>query len=484
MNPVNLLYISQDGCAPSGITTYGLQILEHQPSARMLLLNAMETWSQAVASHVCRVHLLASDRSHDPQAIAAEICVILRSMEGAVILAPNTGDTPWSATVALLARLSPRDRDRVRVLGIVHSDVETQYAGAVRYAGIAPVWVGVSRRCADELRRRIPGHEVWELPYPMPLAPKASSPNRADPLRLIYAGRLEEPQKRISRLAAVLARLSDRNVPCTAVVAGDGPARATFESRLAASSGAKAVQCVGAVDRARLTQLLAQSDVFLLTSSYEGLPLAMLEAMAAGVCPVVMRIESGLDDVLIHGENAVIVDQGDVAAMANEIEQLAHDRDRLDALKRAARETIAKRFAPEIHFNKLRQIVDRCFAAPPPDPACIGPDPTAQTVLTLMTEARASGRPVVVYGAGMFGRKVVDAALDASLPIAGWVDSDPARSGMGYRGLVCATPEAVKRWPDAAFVVGSVEFAEEITDRIQALLADEPHPPHIVRVRR
>jgi len=244
------------------------------------------------------------------------------------------------------------------------------------------------------------------------------------------------------------------------------------------------VSLIGALDPAALAAVLEASDVFLLTSAYEGLPLALLEAMAAGVCPVVMRIDSGLDDVLVHRENGVIVDQGNVAAMTDVVEQLARDRDQLEALKCAARETIAKRFAPEIHFSKLRQIMDRCFAAPPPDPECIGPDPTAEAVQMLITAARTSGRPVVVYGAGMFGRKVVDAALDASLSIAGWVDSDPARSGMCYRGLVCATPETVKRWPDAAFVVGSIEFADEIAKRIQKLEADEPHPPHIVRVRR
>lgn len=470
MGSQHLLYISQDGAKPSGITTYGCHILAARDGAHMLLLNADRPPPAARAEIHARIHCVPENESHDIQAVARHLGVLASALPGEVVVLPNTGDTPWNATVEWLRGLEPGQRVRFRVLGIVHSDVETQYAGAVRHATFAGAWVGVSRRCAAELRRRlagkVPAGAIHELPYPMSVPAQAAAPNRSGPIRVVYAGRLEEPQKRVSRLAIVLNALVERGVDFAATIVGDGPARAEFAAAIGCGAAATCVRLTGALDRAALAAVLEASDIFLLTSDYEGLPLALLEAMAAGVCPVVMQVESGLEDVATAEENAIVVAPGDIAAMTDAVAQLSCDRARLERLKCAARETIRARFSPQRHFARLEEILTACWAEPPPNPGSVMPDPAAAAVHRLVERARAAASPVVVYGAGMFGRKVIDACAVAGIKVVGLVDSDPSRTGQIYRGMVCTAPDALTRWRGVVFLAGSMEFAEEIAQRI------------------
>jgi hypothetical protein len=374
------------------------------------------------------------------------------------------------------------------VLGIVHSDVETQYAGAVRHARFASGWIAVSHRCARVLGERLAAYgrrAVQYLPYPIPAPVTPVNVASRGPLRLIYLGRLEESQKRVSRLAAVLDALARRGLRFSAMIVGDGPARAALVENVRNGAAAEHVTFTGALDAPGIAARLQQSDVFLLTSAFEGLPLALLEAMAAGVCPVVMQIASGLEDALVNGANALITPAGDVAAMVAAIIELDRDREQLAALRIAAQKRIEQDFAPSRHFAALERVLDDTWNQPPPDPALVSADPTVDAVAYLIMQARSVEGELAIYGAGMFGRKLVDTCLDADLPVVAWFDSDPARSGLKYRGLTCEGPAELAQHGQATFLVGSIEFAEEIADHIRqrATVARMP-VPRIMHVRK
>ncbi|MGH8018271.1 MAG: hypothetical protein ACREIA_08270, partial [Opitutaceae bacterium] len=226
-NLMGIIYISQDGRKPSGITTYGRLLLTAYADARMLLLNGDTVTDDYGTDAALRIRCVLEIESHRVSAAATRLGEIVGEVSDDVTVLPNSGDTPWNATLEMVRRLDVSARDRLRVLGIVHSDVETQYALAEQHARIAPVWIGVSRRCADELRRRVGGRgvRVHELPYPV----EVSDENRerhdySGPLRLAYVGRIDEPQKRVSRLVDVFQRLLADQIDFRATVAGDGPA--------------------------------------------------------------------------------------------------------------------------------------------------------------------------------------------------------------------------------------------------------------------
>ena len=478
-----VIYICQDGEAPSGVATYGREMVRALPEASMVLLNVDHAVSGSGDPR--RIRHVPTALGHDVREIAAVLREMPSGGECATLL-PNTGDSPWEATRMLLAGMPALEHRRIRVLGIVHSDMETQYALAERYLAIAPVWIGVSRRCAEELRRRIgsKGGRVYELPYPIESAEVlARKPTRARPLRLAYVGRLEEPQKRVSRLAAVLERLTAAGIEFSATVVGDGPARVDFEERLrrAGNLVQRRVALPGVLDRAGVAGVWRTHDVCLLTSAYEGMPLALLEAMSAGVCAVVMAVESGLPELLADRVNARVVPQGDVDAMVAVLRELAADREQIVRLGAAARETVRTRFSPEAHFAQLEAIIRELWTLPPPDPFGIAPDPTGAAVAAIVARLKASGRPVAVFGAGMFGRKVVDACLNAGLAVVALADSDPARSVWVYRGLVCSAPETLLAHGECAIALGSMQFSGEMARKIADLAVHRgvPIPPLI-----
>jgi glycosyltransferase involved in cell wall biosynthesis len=74
----------------------------------------------------------------------------------------------------------------------------------------------------------------------------------------------------------------------------------------------------------------------------EGLPVALLEAGAAGVVPVASDLASGIPEIVRHGETGYLAPVGDCRAFAAAIQALATDRQRLDAMSAAVRSLVAR----------------------------------------------------------------------------------------------------------------------------------------------
>jgi glycosyltransferase involved in cell wall biosynthesis len=120
---------------------------------------------------------------------------------------------------------------------------------------------------------------------------------------VIFVGRLE-PAKGCDLLQEVLVRLIGARPGTRAVVVGDGPLREPLAGRLEAAGVARNVEMPGRRDD--VEEWLSRSRVFLLTSPSEGLAIALLEAMCAGVVPVVSDVGE-LGDVVRSGENGFLV---------------------------------------------------------------------------------------------------------------------------------------------------------------------------------
>lgn len=87
------------------------------------------------------------------------------------------------------------------------------------------------------------------------------------------------------------------------------------------------------------------ADTFVLTSRREGLPVALLEAMACGLPCVASRLPGSTDGIIADGENGLLVPIGDVPAVARALAAVLGDRARAAALGTAARATVEQRFA-------------------------------------------------------------------------------------------------------------------------------------------
>jgi glycosyltransferase involved in cell wall biosynthesis len=171
-------------------------------------------------------------------------------------------------------------------------------------------------------------------------------------------------------LVRALARLSEGGFE--ALLVGDGPDRGEVEAEIVKLGVEGRVKLAG--ERSDVPALLADSDVFVLSSRSEGLPVSVLEAMAAEL-PVVASDVGGLGELVVDGETGLLVPSGDPAALAEALGRLLDDRElrqKLGAAGRARAEASFdlaefRRAHVELYHRQLR--LAGAVAEPPVEPA-------------------------------------------------------------------------------------------------------------------
>ena len=163
--------------------------------------------------------------------------------------------------------------------------------------------------------------------------------NTDAPLRLVYVGRLVRA-KGIFEIVQAAAALKAEGMSFRLAFAGDGPDRAELASCIAQSAVADHATLLGGVFGADKNRLWCMSDVFLFPTFHaEGLPYAILEAMAAGCVPVATPV-AAIADVVENGVTGAFVPSRSPALLADAIRQLHHDRPALARMSRAGRAAV------------------------------------------------------------------------------------------------------------------------------------------------
>jgi len=141
----------------------------------------------------------------------------------------------------------------------------------------------------------------------------------------------------------------------TFVLAGEGELRPAMEQR--ARDLGVMDRCVFLGQRPDVPELLAAADLFVLPSLFEGLPLSVLEAMAAER-PVVATAIGGTDEAVVDGVTGVLVPPRDPAALAAAIHRLRSDPALSSRLARAARARVEAEFSAEAMARGIMQVYD------------------------------------------------------------------------------------------------------------------------------
>lgn len=155
-------------------------------------------------------------------------------------------------------------------------------------------------------------------------------------LRLATHSRLV-PWKRVDRLIDVLRSVEGAGL----LVVGDGPESERLAAQARALGVSSRVCFAGSRPRANALALVAACDLFVLSSTYEGFPHAVLEAMGLGV-PVVVTPAGGVPEVVVDGVNGRVVDSADPDALRVAIAATLADPAMRERLAAAARATAAQ----------------------------------------------------------------------------------------------------------------------------------------------
>jgi glycosyltransferase involved in cell wall biosynthesis len=206
---------------------------------------------------------------------------------------------------------------------------------------LSPGWARFVQSIAPQAR-------VAVVPNAVPLAPPSSV--REEPGRILFLGRLESA-KGVFELLGAGALLAPRFPALRLVFGGEGDAGAL--RRRAAELGIEdRLELPGWLEPQARDGQLARASVFCLPSHAEGLPMAMLEAMASGRAVVASSV-GGIPETIVDGVNGLLVPPRDEAALARALAQVLGDDALRARLALAGRATIEQHYSTEVVCGQL-----------------------------------------------------------------------------------------------------------------------------------
>jgi glycosyltransferase involved in cell wall biosynthesis len=193
-----------------------------------------------------------------------------------------------------------------------------------------------------------------------PPNPSADVALRAELLRgrpnyLVFTPARLHPQKGHAVLLAAAAQVPE----ATFVLAGDGPLRTELEQKARALGVAD--RCVFLGYRPDVPALLAAADLVVLPSLFEGLPVSVLEAMAAQR-PVVATAIGGTDEAITHDQTGLLVPAGDSIALATAIQRVRRDPALAQRLATAGRQRVEREFSSARTASGVMKVYDEIMA--------------------------------------------------------------------------------------------------------------------------
>jgi glycosyltransferase involved in cell wall biosynthesis len=245
----------------------------------------------------------------------------------------------FSATVALIVtRVFPVTMSfGVYGFGELHNPSQTHLAERIQGA----VFVrSISRFGRGQLMLSC-GRDEWSKLVYVPLGidaaefPPLPARNPSSPPHILCVGRLA-PEKGQSLLLEAMAALNASAFPLHLTLVGDGPDR-NFLERRAAELGIEAhVEFAGWIDEARLMDFYAKTDVFVLPSLAEGIPMVLIEAMAMQI-PCVAPCIAGIPELIESGVHGMLYSVADVNELSSQLRTLLESPDLTEQIGRQAR---------------------------------------------------------------------------------------------------------------------------------------------------
>jgi glycosyltransferase involved in cell wall biosynthesis len=288
------------------IPTYGGAYRRQNPVKRLLVfsraLAVLARWCVGPGPRIAHVHMAARGSMYRKALVVA----VAKAMRRPVVLHVHAGPGDIDA---FLDRLGPLRR-RILRAGFAASDRV----------------LAVSTSSAATLRARLIDAEIVVVPNAPPrVEPNPPRPRR-EQVEVLFLGGFDNPVKGGTVLVEALPALLSRCPQARVLLAGPGEVPDDLPSE--ASWG-------GWLDEAAKDRAFRNADLFAMPSLSEGLPVALLEAMARGLPVVVSRV-GGVPEIATDGEDVLLVEPGDPAELASRLAELVEDPERRRELGEAA----------------------------------------------------------------------------------------------------------------------------------------------------
>jgi glycosyltransferase involved in cell wall biosynthesis len=256
---------------------------------------------------------------------------------------------------------------------LIHTDHARDFPDRLRYMVLEHLFswkahrvVGVSDHTTENLHRYewIPRRKLVTIPNgidgrlfnrPFDRARVRRSLGVPEDATVAVLGARLEAQKDIPTLLDAMQRLVPELPSLHLVIAGDGPLREDLLARRDALGLRDRVHFVGV--RLDMPDILRSSDLFVLSSVWEGLPMVILEALAAG-CPPVAAAVGGVPTAVLDEQTGLLVPPGDVVSLARGIRRMATDSPLRQRLAEGGKRLFTERFSAESMARRYEALYD------------------------------------------------------------------------------------------------------------------------------
>lgn len=223
--------------------------------------------------------------------------------------------------------------------------IERLFLSAARVLVLGSIW---SEFVRDQIG--VPVDRIAILPNAVPAPPPSLRVMRLDPPRIVFVGLMHE-NKGVDVLLDALSQPEIRSLAWQAKLLGGGDLEG-YRARIAKLGLDGRIEAPGWASPDEIRSVLVQASIFVLPSLVENLPLALLEAMSYGLCPVVTPV-GAIPEVVCHGVCGLIVSAGDSRALAEALRMLLVDRALMCRLGRASQQRYKERYEIGSYLTRL-----------------------------------------------------------------------------------------------------------------------------------
>ena len=256
----------------------------------------------------------------------------------------------------------------ILTINIIHSDdlfwqaVSERFVLNKKTKWNAQITFTVSKFIYDKIGGNIVSG-LYDLPLGVVVSSKKAHLTDSS-LQIVYIGRLEEEQKRISdTVRGLIMVLKKIDYPIRFDIYGSGSAERDIVKIIENEGEGLTINFKGAYKAEEVYEILSQYQVLVLLSDYEGLPISLLEAMTCGLVPICTNIKSGISQVIIPNKTGFIVNNRENDIL-NVVQEIISSPQKWDYISRNAKELVDTNFNIKIQTKKFVLIavenLDKC----------------------------------------------------------------------------------------------------------------------------
>lgn len=272
------------------------------------------------------------------------------------IVIPNASDDIFLACYILKYYHS----EKIKVVSVVHSDIEFSYIQNTRYEEIIDKFICVSDDISEKLKQRLKHRErdIFTQITPVRLEQYTRTYSKEkEPIKLGYVGRLEKSDKRADRLIDLIKVLETRDIHYQMNIVGEGNYYYLIKEYVEVEGLEKKVHLLGGIPNTLIYDFWRQQDIFINVSDLEGTSISMLEGLYNGAIPILTDV-SGVRKFVTHGENGFIVNTGDIESMVDYIQYLEQNRDALKNFGQNIHEKVSEICNPDKFIEEFIRICE------------------------------------------------------------------------------------------------------------------------------